>query len=156
MARSPLVIIGLLWLGYTALVIAQTSEVPGMPGDPAAPEPPPRIQPESPPRPQPQPEREPGPESEAGAEDEAVPQPPVLPEPMESGEAIEPEVTIIQREDAVIEEYRHNGRLYMVKITPSAGKPYYLLDRDGDGQMEARMSEIYDDFVVPQWVIFRW
>lgn len=87
---------------------------------------------------------------------EPVPEPPELPDPLQSGEPVEPEVTIIRREGAVIEEYRVNGRMFMVKITPSVGKPYYLIDRDGDGRMEARMSEIYDDFVVPQWVLFSW
>jgi hypothetical protein len=85
-----------------------------------------------------------------------VPEPPVLPPPVESGEALEPEVTIIRREDATIEEYRINGRLYMVKVTPVVGKPYYLVDRTGDGRMETRMNELQDNFIVPQWVIFSW
>ncbi len=145
--------IGLLWLSSASLLSAQNSEVPGLPEDPAAAEPPPRVQPESPVPPEPAPSES---AADAEAEGEPVPQPPVLPEPMESGQPIEPDVTIIQRDDATIEEYRHNGRLYMVKVTPSVGKPYYLVDRDGDGQMEARMSEIYDDMVIPQWVIFSW
>jgi hypothetical protein len=85
-----------------------------------------------------------------------APLPPDLPDPLESGQPIEPEVNIVRRGDATIEEYRQNGRLYMAKITPKIGKPYYLVDKDGDGRMEARMSEIYDDFVVPQWVLFSW
>jgi len=85
-----------------------------------------------------------------------APLPPDLPEQMQSGQPIEPEVTIIRRDDATIEEYRLNGRMYMVKINPKIGKPYYLVDKDGDGNMEARMSVIYDDFVVPQWVLFSW
>lgn len=85
-----------------------------------------------------------------------APLPPDLPDPLQSGQPIEPEVTIIRRDDALIEEYRLNGRMYMVKVSPKIGKPYFLVDRDGDGQMEARMSEIYDDFVVPQWVLFSW
>lgn len=91
---------------------------------------------------------------EEGLED--VPEPPEIPQQLQDGQPIEPEITIIHREEAVIEEYRVNGRMYMVKITPKVGPPYYLLDRDGDGRMESRMSEIYDDFVVPQWVIFSW
>lgn len=85
-----------------------------------------------------------------------APLPPDLPDPLQSGQAIEPEVTIIRKGDATIEEYRLNGRMYMAKITPKIGKPYYLVDKDGDGRMEARMSIIYDDFVVPQWVLFSW
>lgn len=86
---------------------------------------------------------------------EAVPEPPDLPDPVESGEVLEPEVTIIQRDDAVIEEYRVNGKLYKVKVTPSVGPVYYLVDRNGDGQME-RMSDIYNDYSVPQWTLFEW
>jgi len=94
-------------------------------------------------------------EADGGNLDE-IPEPPVLPDPVESGEAIEPQITIIQREDSTIEEYRVNGNLYMVKITPSVGPSYYLIDRDGDGQMESRFSGIHDDIIVPQWVLFRW
>ena len=84
-----------------------------------------------------------------------APAPPDLPDPVESGQALEPEVTIIRKDDATISEYRVNGNLYMVKIVPFVGKPYYLIDRDGDGEMEGRTS-IYDDIIVPQWVLFSW
>jgi hypothetical protein len=78
------------------------------------------------------------------------------PDLVEHDEELEPEVTIIQREDATVEEYRANGRLYMVKVTPFVGKPYYFVDRDGDGLMESRMSDLYNPTQVPQWVIFSW
>ncbi|CAN5724440.1 hypothetical protein BH18PSE1_BH18PSE1_10310 [soil metagenome] len=80
---------------------------------------------------------------------------PPPPEPLQSGESLEPPIQIIPK-DATIEEYRLNGNLYMVKVTPAVGRPYYLLDQDGDGRMETNMSEIYSDFVVPQWVLFSW
>ncbi len=86
---------------------------------------------------------------------ERLPEPPPPPT-VQSGETLEPEVTIIQRKDATVEEYRLNGHLYMIKVVPVVGKPYYLLDQNGDGVMETNMSEIYDDFVVPQWVLFSW
>ena len=85
-----------------------------------------------------------------------VPEPPELPDPLKSGQAIEPQVTIIRKDDAIIEEYRLDGRHYMTRIIPAVGPAYYLVDRDGDGSMETRMSEIYDDFAVPQWVLFSW
>ena len=84
---------------------------------------------------------------------EAAPSPP---EPVQSGESLEPDIRIIQKKDAIIEEYRLNGNLYMVKVIPAVGRPYYLLDQDGDGRMETNMSAIYSDFVVPQWVLFSW
>lgn len=86
-----------------------------------------------------------------------APEPPDLPDPVQSGEAIEPEVTIIQREDSRIEEYRVNGQLYMVKVMPNVGPSYYLLDRDGDGHLESNLNEIHKaSEIVPQWVLFRW
>jgi hypothetical protein len=84
---------------------------------------------------------------------EAAPPPPPR---VQSGENLEPEVTIRADKDAQIEEYRSHGQLYMVKITPKIGKPYYLLDSDGDGKLETRMSHLNSNFVVPSWVIFSW
>jgi hypothetical protein len=88
---------------------------------------------------------------------EAVPEAAPPPPPrVQSGEALEPEVTIQQKEQETVEEYRIRGQLYMVKITPKVGKPYYLLDSDGDGKLETRMSHLYSNFVVPSWVILSW
>ncbi len=79
--------------------------------------------------------------------------PPPLPENVE-GE-FEPEVTIIRRKEARIEEYRTNGILYMIKITPKRGYPYYLIDTDGDGSLETRQNELGSPEVV-QWRLFSW
>jgi len=84
---------------------------------------------------------------------EAAPPPPAA---IEDGQALEPDVTIVQRKDATVEEYRLNGRLYMVKVIPFVGPPYYLMDNDGDGLMEARISDLKRDPIAPQWVIFSW
>lgn len=67
----------------------------------------------------------------------------------------EPEVTIIKRKEETIEEYRLNGQLYMVKITPNKGYPYYLIDSDGDGSLETRRNEL-DNPPVIQWKILQW
>tara|TARA_B100001123_G_scaffold420473_1_gene526864 strand:+ start:639 stop:989 length:351 start_codon:yes stop_codon:yes gene_type:complete len=93
---------------------------------------------------------------EATADSKPLPEPISPPDFVEHDEEMEPEVTIIQREDATVEEYRVNGRLYMVKITPFIGKPYYFIDHDGNGLMRSRMSDIYNPTRVPQWVIFSW
>lgn len=102
------------------------------------------------------------------AEDQAVPEqfvevppPPPIITKGDDGEQydqedLEPEVTIINREDATYEEYRLNGRLYMVKVVPVVGPPYYYVDRDGDGLMETRMHDRRQPVQVPQWVIFSW
>ena len=85
----------------------------------------------------------------------AGPEPPVLPATVESGEVMEPEVTIRETWRGTIEEYRVGGRLYMVKITPRAGKPYYLLDTDGDGWPDARRRDPLG-ISVPQWILYSW
>ena len=55
-----------------------------------------------------------------------------------------------------IDEYRVNGKLYMIRITPEKGAPYYLVDADGDGDLETRTNELAPDFLIPSWVIFSW
>jgi hypothetical protein len=89
---------------------------------------------------------------------EDVPEPPRLPQQVESGEAmeLEPQVTIIHREDATIEEYRVNGRLYKIKVTPVVGPPYYLVDTKGDGKFTTRINDIHENIPVPQWVLLSW
>jgi len=80
-----------------------------------------------------------------------APPPPAAAEDQE----MQPEVTIFKRKEETIEEYRLNGRLYMVKITPSKGYPYYLIDTDGDGSLETRRNEL-DNPPVVQWRLFEW
>jgi len=84
--------------------------------------------------------------------------PPSLPEQSDQAPAeqeMQPEVTIIKRGGDVFEEYRIGGQLYMVKITPSKGLPYYLVDSDGDGSLETRRNEL-DNPEVVKWRIFSW
>ena len=69
---------------------------------------------------------------------------------------LEPEVTIVQQGENVVEEYRLNGNLYMIKITPSKGMPYYLVDSDGDGMLETRRNSVDPEVIVPRWTIFEW
>lgn len=83
----------------------------------------------------------------------ATPPPPTG---ISTDEALEPEVSIIKRDDAVIHEYRMNGQLYMVKVEPVRGFPYYLIDSDGDGSLDARHREMDPGLVVPSWMIYRW
>lgn len=85
---------------------------------------------------------------------EPLPEPP--PPPAVSDGDQEPEVTITQREDAQVEEYRVKGKLYMVKITPKVGKPYYLVDAKGDGVFSPYMPEDARKLSVPMWLIKSW
>jgi len=90
---------------------------------------------------------------EAPSKLEAVPAPPPIPAGVTEDD-FEPEVTIIKRGEDSVEEYRHNGRLYMVKVTPPHGVPYYLIDRKGDGVFERETAD--PKLSVPMWVIKRW
>jgi hypothetical protein len=85
-----------------------------------------------------------------------LPEQPDIPAPVESGQPMEPDVTIIRRGKDTVEEYRINNKLYMVKIQPSIGPAYYLIDTDGDGELESRRSDLDKGLNVPQWVLLRW
>ncbi|MCP5420509.1 MAG: DUF2782 domain-containing protein [Gammaproteobacteria bacterium] len=67
-----------------------------------------------------------------------------------------PQVTIRRTEEGVIQEYRINDKLYMVKIVPHKGAPYFLVDTDGDGDLETRYNDLDDGLAVPAWVILSW
>ncbi len=85
-----------------------------------------------------------------------IPEPPPLPQRVQSGEPLEPDITIIQKKQETVTEYRLNGRLYMIKVTPKRGYPYYLVDADGDGRLETRRDALAPGFLVPAWVLFSW
>jgi len=95
--------------------------------------------------------------SQLQAQEQNKEQPPEMAPPeVQSGEVIEPDVTIIEEEDKTIHQYSINGHVYMVKIVPAGGfPPYYLLDLDGDGVLDVRRDGP-EDIAVPQWVLFRW
>lgn len=89
---------------------------------------------------------------------EPIPPPPPPPEE-EEGERrdseaapFEPEIRITTRDGAIFEEYRYNGVLYRIKVTPRYGPPYYLIY---DELGEVRRSDAEPKILVPQWVIKR-
>ncbi len=97
----------------------------------------------------------------AAADHRAAPPPPLPPAaadekqaplPSLDLEAIEPEITITTKGTEIHEEYRYNGQLYMVKVKPAKGPPYYLI-YDERGNM--RRSDIEPDIIAPSWVIKR-
>lgn len=83
-----------------------------------------------------------------------IPEPPVAPSGMELDPALEPQVTIIKRGEEKVEEFRIGGKLYMLKVTPPHGVPYYLVDYKGDGQY-SRQDNLDSGVRVPQWVLMR-
>jgi hypothetical protein len=83
-----------------------------------------------------------------------LPEPPPPPPGYELDPALEPQVTILKRGTDTVEEYRLAGKLYMIKITPASGKPYYLVDNKGDGKFTRQDN--YDSGIrPPMWVIFQ-
>ena len=89
-----------------------------------------------------------------------VPAPPPPPEnynppatPQTPEQELEPEVTITTKGTEIHEEYRVNGKLYMVKVIPAKGKPYYLIDHEGSGKF--RRSDLEPAVSIPNWVIKR-
>jgi len=94
---------------------------------------------------------------------EAIPDPapPVLaphttsPATVSQEYSLEPQVTIRSNEEAVVEEYRMNGRLYKIVVTPRIGLPYILIDHSGDGSFVPidPTGLGTPGIAVPMWVI---
>ncbi|MDD5271202.1 MAG: DUF2782 domain-containing protein [Methylovulum sp.] len=87
---------------------------------------------------------------------ENVPDAPQPPAQVESGENMEPEITILRSGKKIIQEYRRGGRLYMVKIVPDIGPAYYFLDSNGDGLFDTRNSDLDRGSYVNVWKLFEW
>ena len=91
-----------------------------------------------------------------GADIPPVPAPPPLPPEQQSSvpdpNAPEPEITITGQGTEIHEEHRYNGQLYMVKVIPAKGPPYYLIY---DERGNSRRSDVEPDIVAPSWVIKR-
>lgn len=82
---------------------------------------------------------------------EPLPEPPPPP-PGALNESLEPQVTITKRGEDKVEEFRMNGKLYMLKVTPPHGVPYYMMDDRGDGSW-VRNDSRDSGLRVPMWVI---
>jgi hypothetical protein len=94
-----------------------------------------------------------------------IPPPPPMPVPetapppptgLSGEEDLQPEVKITKRGEDIIYEYRVNNQLYMVKVVPRIGYPYYLVDQDGNGSLESRYNTLEPNITVPRWVLYRW
>ena len=69
--------------------------------------------------------------------------------------ALEPQITIIKRGTDTVEEHRVSGKLYMLKVIPATGAPYYLIDEKGDGRM-TRQDSMDSGIRPPMWLIHSW
>jgi hypothetical protein len=72
----------------------------------------------------------------------------------EDAPSAEPDVTIRQDGDKKIEEFRQNGFLYAIKITPKGMPPYFLVRADGSQGNFIRSDQ--PDMLIPAWKIFSW
>jgi len=81
---------------------------------------------------------------------------PVLPPtPYAADPSLEPQVTIVRRENETQEEVRIGGELKFIKVTPRHGRPYYLIP-DGNGNAYIRRESLDTSLKVPMWVLFSW
>lgn len=87
---------------------------------------------------------------------EPLPEVPELPMPVESGETMEPDITITRKGEKTIQEYRRGGRIYMIKVVPDIGPPYYFIDNDGDGKLDVRNNDMDRGSRVNMWKILEW
>jgi len=71
-------------------------------------------------------------------------------------EQVEPTVTIREEEEGRVEEYSVNGKVYMVKVTPKVGLPYYYIDTDGDGSLETSPSKGLEPVRPVHWKVKEW
>lgn len=84
---------------------------------------------------------------------EPIPEPPpLLPsDPPEEGGNITLQA---QPPEGEVKEYRIRGKVYMIRVTPPHGIPYYLVDMNGDGIMTR--YDATSNLSVPVWVIGSW
>lgn len=80
-----------------------------------------------------------------------APPPPAEKTAPESEALPEPEVHITTQGDERREEYRLGGKLYMVKVVPKKGRPYYLIDKEGKGEFVR--DDLQQGVSPPMWVI---
>jgi Protein of unknown function (DUF2782) len=84
---------------------------------------------------------------------EAVPEPPPPAPEIANDPDLEPQITVVHKDKETVEEYRVNGRLTMLKVTPKGGKPYYLVANGPDGTL-IRRDSLDSGLRVPMWLLF--
>lgn len=81
-----------------------------------------------------------------------LPPPPAFDAGPDGAPSDEPQITIIKRTEQTVEEFRAGGKLYMIKVTPKVGAPYYLVDDKGDGKF-SRQENLDSGIRPPRWII---
>ena len=62
-------------------------------------------------------------------------------------------VVIRAGDSRTYKEYRVGGQLYAIQVIPKAGKPYYLIASDNEGNP---IDPTKRTLLVPSWTIFEW
>jgi len=71
-------------------------------------------------------------------------------------EDVQPDIEIRRESNAEYQDYSVNGNTYMVKVNPKHGRPYYLMDSDGNGDFSWRRGNMNTELLVPGWAIASW
>lgn len=66
------------------------------------------------------------------------------------------DVRIVARENHDVEEFRVGNKVHMIKVKPKGAPPYYLIDEDGNGDLQWRRGPDLERTSVPHWSIIRW
>lgn len=86
----------------------------------------------------------------------ALAQDPPLDLTLQPNDLLSPNVQIQEHDNRTTEEFSVNGNVYMVRVNPTAGPSYYLVDPNGSGEFEMRRDVPGADLNVPQWALVRW
>ena len=90
--------------------------------------------------------------AQAPPKSEPLPQPPPPPDVIGDPE-LESQVTIVRRDEQVVEEVRVKGELRYMRVTPRHGRPYFLIP-DVNGATFIRRDSLDSSLKVPMWVLF--
>lgn len=80
-----------------------------------------------------------------------------IPEKVQAEETEDDPPTVairVEKNGDRVEEYRQNGVLYMVKITPERGPSYYLYDHDGNGRFNP--DDNHPTVKPVYWTLYEW
>ena len=77
-------------------------------------------------------------------------------DPRDGEEAItaEPQVTIVNDDDKMLQIHQVNGQIYGIHVVPKNGVPYNLVDPDGEGNFIRKPGD--SRILVPEWVLISW
>lgn len=68
---------------------------------------------------------------------------------------LEAKVTTVKKGADKVDEYRMNGKLFKMRITPAKGPSYFLVDPKGDGNF-IRADGPEQKIATPTWVLLEW